>query len=99
MSHDASGHPSARPKGGPMRLRWFAAAGAAVLVFVLVLVLVPPSFAVQRVDGITAKPHSFDSRAGAAATPTAAQRDAVAALVGRAGAGARVPLDPRFGAP
>src|SRR3954449_2196547 len=99
MSHDASGHPSARPKGGPMRLRWFAAAGAAVLVFVLVLVLVPASFAVQRVDGITAKPDSFDSRAGAAATPTAAQRDAVAALVSRAGAGTRVTWDHRFGTP
>src|SRR4051794_33583290 len=99
MSHDASGHPSARPKGGPMRLRWFAAAGAAVLVFVLVLVPVPASSAGQRVDGITAKPHSFDSRAGAAATPTAAQRDAVAALVSRAGAGTRVTWDHRFGTP
>jgi Zn-dependent metalloprotease len=80
-----------------MRLRWFAAAGAAVLVFVLVSV--PAAFAVQRVDGVTAKPDWFDSRAKAAATPTAAQRDGVAALVSRAGAGTRVTWDHRFGTP
>jgi extracellular elastinolytic metalloproteinase len=81
-----------------MRLRLFAAAaGSAALVFVLVLV--PASFAVQRVDGVTAKPDWFDSRAKAAATPTAAQRDAVAALVSRAGAGTRVTWDHRFGTP
>ena len=81
-----------------MRLKLFAAAaGSAALVFVLVLA--PASFAVQRVDGVTAKPDWFDSRAKASATPTAAQRDAVAALVGRAGAGTRVTWDHRFGTP
>jgi extracellular elastinolytic metalloproteinase len=81
-----------------MRLRLFAAAaGSAALVFVLVLA--PASFAVQRVDRVTAKPDWFDSRAKASATPTAAQRDAVAALVGRAGAGTRVTWDHRFGTP
>ena len=80
-----------------MRLRLFAAAGAAVLVFVLVLV--PASFAAQRVDGITSKPDWFDSRAATVASPTAAQRDAVAALLSRAGAGTRVTWDHRFGTP
>ena len=81
-----------------MRLKLFAAAaGSAALVFVLVLA--PASFAVQRVDGVMVKPDWFDSRAKASATPTAAQRDAVAALVGRAGAGTRVTWDHRFGTP
>jgi extracellular elastinolytic metalloproteinase len=78
-----------------MRLRLFAAAGAALLV----LVLVPASFATQRVDGVTASTDSFDSRATTAATPTAAQRDGVAALLSRAGAGTRVTWDHRFGTP
>jgi extracellular elastinolytic metalloproteinase len=79
-----------------MRLRFSAAlAGAAMVAFVLV----PIASATQRVDGVTASSDSFDSRAKTVATPTAAQRDAVAALVSTAGAGTRVTWDHRFGTP
>src|SRR5690349_24973513 len=75
-----------------MLLRLCAAAAAAML-------LAPAAHAIQRVDAITKDADSFDSRAKAAVAPTAAQRDAVAALVSRAGSGTRVTWDHRFGTP
>src|SRR3954452_2730201 len=55
--------------------------------------------AAQSIDGITAAADTFDARAKTVAAPTAAQRDAAAALVAHAGAGARVRWDRRFGTP
>jgi hypothetical protein len=55
--------------------------------------------AAQSIDGITASASSFDARAKTATKPTAAQRDATAALVNGAGAGTRVTWDHRFGTP
>jgi extracellular elastinolytic metalloproteinase len=55
--------------------------------------------AAQSVDGITARPDSFDARAKTTAKPTSVRRDAVAAIVSRAGAGTRVTWDHRFGTP
>ena len=63
------------------------------------MLLAPAAHAIQRVDAITKDADSFDSRAKAAVAPTAAQRDAVAALVSRAGSGTRVTWDHRFGTP
>jgi hypothetical protein len=65
-----------------MRGRSLAAATAASIV--LGLPAVAP--AAQSIDGVTAGAESFDARARTVAKPTAAQRDAAAALVSRAGA-------------
>ncbi|MEA2383022.1 MAG: extracellular elastinolytic metalloproteinase, partial [Solirubrobacteraceae bacterium] len=78
-----------------MRGRSLAAAMAASIV--LGLPAVAP--AAQSIDGITASASSFDARAKTATKPTAAQRDATAALVSGAGAGTRVTWDHRFGTP
>ena len=86
------GAPSARPKGRSHAAQVVYGAGErrhAGLHFCCLGVL-----ATQRVDGVTAGADSFDSRAKAAVTPTAAQRDAVAALLGKAGAGTRVDVGP-----
>ena len=81
-----------------MRLR-----SSTALVSVAMLVFVARCRAgVSRRSASTASrpaPTAFDSRAKTVATPTAAQRDAVAALVGAAGAGTRVTWDHRFGTP
>jgi extracellular elastinolytic metalloproteinase len=75
--------------------RLFTAALAA-----LVVIGVPAiSHAAQDVDGITGHAESVDSRAKAMVRPTDAQRDAVAAIASRAGAGTRVSWDHRFGTP
>src|SRR3954465_4526989 len=55
--------------------------------------------AAPRIAGITAAADPFDARAKTVARPTAAQRDAAAALVARAGAGTRVTWDRRLGTP
>ncbi|MDX6722471.1 MAG: extracellular elastinolytic metalloproteinase, partial [Solirubrobacteraceae bacterium] len=73
----------------------FTAAIAAALVVGLPAI----AHAAQSVDGITLGEESFDSRAKTVVAPTAAQRDAVAALAQRAGAGTRVRWDHRFGTP
>src|SRR3954466_538585 len=78
-----------------MRGRSLTAAMAASVVLGLPAV----ASAAQSIDGITAGADSFDARAKPGATPTAAQRDAAAALVARAGAGTRVTWDRRFGTP
>src|SRR3954463_2550415 len=78
-----------------MRGRSWAAAMAASVV----LGLPAAAPAAQSIDGITAAADTFDARAKTVAAPTAAQRDAAAALVARAGAGTRVTWDRRFGTP
>src|SRR3954452_11514727 len=78
-----------------MRGRSLTAAMAASIVLGLPAV----ASAAQSIDGITAGADSFDARAKTLAKPTAAQRDAAAALVARAGAGTRVTWDRRFGKP
>src|SRR4051812_5734249 len=78
-----------------MRGRSLAAAMAASVV----LGLPAAAPAAQSIDGITAAADTFDARAKTVAAPTAAQRDAAAALVARAGAGTRVTWDRRFGTP
>jgi hypothetical protein len=78
-----------------MRHRCFTAAFAASIV----LCLPAAAQAVQSLERVTPAPDAFDSRAKTNVRPTAAQRDAVAELVARAGAGTRVTWDHRFGTP
>ena len=79
-----------------MRLRSSTALVSAAM---LVFVVAPSASATQRVDGVTPGADAFDSRAKTVATPTAAQRDAIASLVGAAGTGTRATWDDRFGTP
>jgi hypothetical protein len=71
----------------------------AALAAVALLSAAPAASAVQQVDGITEHATSYDARSKTVVRPTAAQRDAVAAIVSRAGAGTRVTWDHRFGTP
>jgi Zn-dependent metalloprotease len=73
----------------------FAAAIAAAFFVCLPSV----AHAAQSLDEITPHAESFDSRAKTLVAPVAEQRDAVAALARRAGAGTRVRWDHRFGTP
>jgi extracellular elastinolytic metalloproteinase len=78
-----------------MRRRFFTAAMAASIVIAL------PSLAqaAQQLEGITPEAGTMDTRAKTVVRPTSAQRDAIRALVSRAGAGTRVTWDHRFGTP